>query len=292
MCEVVKSAYFHVEYLQSVSRMQFMSAENKVQHIVLRNCYRKDYIYYSCTCATFLSLGDVRPVAADCFQTDPFHSALLTQHPSITKPLRSAFCGCSMTIFISKWQGNIMQKTNVHISGILPWIMWLISTPNWFRWSFFLLWKNQTGLVCAGQQNKEMLEPLNSVTHHITISFGCNFSHPGLISGGPWQMRGERKAGWKSALVIFPLSLLTDTKALPVAWRRDFCSQRSFVFFTAFYQCKLQRDIQSMKANTAISWYFQIKHSKSPLTLGRLLVKWGAFLPLWAYFMLFTAGEY
>lgn len=90
-----------------------------------------------------------------------------------------------------------MRKTNVHIPGISSCIVWLISILNWFKWPFFLLWKNQTVLVCAGQPNQETLEPLDGVTHRIAISFGCDILCPGFISGeeGAWQMRGERKVG-------------------------------------------------------------------------------------------------
>lgn len=138
----------------------------------------------------------------------------------------------SVTTLITKWQRNIMQKTNVHIPGISSWIIWLISILNWFKWPFFFPWRNQTGLVCAGQQNKEMLEPLNGIVHCITISFGYDLSHLGLISRGPWRMRRKRNVGWNSASIfIFLLSLLNDTKALLLAWRMDFCSERSLGFF-------------------------------------------------------------
>lgn len=129
-----------------VSNMQVTSVENKAQDI---QCF-KDRIYCPRTCAAFLPLSDV---AADCF-----HSSLPTCPSSITGTLASALCGCSMTIFISKWQGNITAQTNVHISAVLCWIMRRISIVNWFKWSFFLPWSKQTRLACAGQQSEEMLE--------------------------------------------------------------------------------------------------------------------------------------
>lgn len=55
---------------------------------------------------------------------------------------------------ICKWQRNKCNEIIVHISRILPWIMWLMTIPNWFKWSFFLLWQKHTGSVCAGQQKQ------------------------------------------------------------------------------------------------------------------------------------------
>lgn len=67
-----------------------------------------------------------------CSQT--FHSFLLTKLSSITKPLRSGFSVRSLDNDRKHY-----EKTNVHICGILPWIMWHITIPNWFKWSFFFL---------------------------------------------------------------------------------------------------------------------------------------------------------
>lgn len=37
---------------------------------------------------------------------------------------------------------------------------------------FSSFWRSQTGSVCAGQQNEDMVEPLDGVTDHITVGFG------------------------------------------------------------------------------------------------------------------------
>lgn len=166
-----------------------------------------------------LPLWDVQPVAVDCTETCPSHSLHLTQISSIIKPLQSALCGCTVTILITKWQRDVLQKTNVNNLGTLSWIIWLISLLNRCKWPLFLLWTKQTWLVCAGQQNKEMLELtaplivlplLLAVTSRIRgLSFG--------ISREPWGKRGERKVGLNSkcnsSSFLFPLSLLTETKA-------------------------------------------------------------------------------
>lgn len=93
-----KSAYFHVKTV-------------KREHENLANKVRG-------------KIGCVIPSSEMCDRwrqtafKQTFHSS--SQLSSVTKPLQPAFCGCSMTTFISKRQGNITRKTNVHISGILP----------------------------------------------------------------------------------------------------------------------------------------------------------------------------
>lgn len=143
---------------------------------------------------TFVVLAQVRPsLLSLCepwlwFCTQTFHSFLLTKLSSVTKPLRSGF-GVRSLVNDRKHY----EKTNVHISGILPWIMWHITIPNWFKWTFFFFLEEPNRIsVCRTTKRG-----------HGGATWRRHWSHYGQFWSwhprGPWQMRVESKAGEDSS---------------------------------------------------------------------------------------------
>lgn len=131
--------------------------------------------YYSCTQAT------------SSFHLPPNHCA----HPSVL--WHFSFTPDGKTDVI---------KDCVHISEILPWIMRLISIPNWFKWLGFFFF-----FVIPEQPNKVSMCRMTRTKEMADHSLHYNWFR---VATSAWLGRSQEAAESRKKGKVEPLNLLTS----------------------------------------------------------------------------------